>query len=467
MLLIENSFQLEQAQKEIELADVLAVDIETFGHASMNELGQVRLIQVGTDNECYIFDMLLTGFPAFLKPIFANPEITKIFHYGVFDMSHLIHHYHASFHNIFCTYLASRVLSTGLNVRNSLKDVVRRYLDEDLDKEEQTSDWSGDISASQLSYAAKDAEILLPLHRKLAGILEEKGLQHIARLEFGLQRLQAHFLANGLPVSHDTIEGECQGIASQFPGNFDLIELVQSGKKLPSKGLQQLVERYRLLGDLASVGFVPDFRTDWRDCCGFYQKNYESEINDLLSPPVFNLTFKGLWLAALSANARDYRSRAHLEDPEFLKSKEAAMLRALGEKDHPAMDRYKYHIHEFMEQYPGILKWQEKTGAILVEKKPIRISDGRVIHTRMFEAHRPDCLHQIMGATAADFIKTVMLLLFDKGILPCQYDHARTQLVIQGGESDSIRAAIQSAGKFAFGQPLPEHLFIIKMMSAE
>ena len=462
MLLIENSFQLEQAQKEIELADVLAVDIETFGHASMNELGQVRLIQVGTDNERYIFDMLLTGFPAFLKPIFANPEITKIFHYGVFDMSHLIHHYRVRFHNIFCTYLASRVLSTGLKVRNSLKDVVKRYLDEDLDKEEQTSDWSGDISASQLSYAAKDVEILLPLHRKLAGILEEKGLRHIARLEFGLQRLQAHLLANGLPVSRTTIESECQGIASQFPGNFDLTELVQSGKKLPSKGLQQLVERYRLLGDLASVGFVPDFRTDWRDCGGFYQKNYESEINGLLSSPVFNLTFKGLWLAALSANARDYRSREHLEDPEFLKSREAAMLRALGEKDHPAMDRYKYHIREFMEQYPGILKWQEKAGAILVEKKPIRISDGRVIHTRMFEAHRPDCLHQIMGATVADFIKTVMLLLFDKGILPCQYDHARIQLTIQGGESDSIRTAIQSAGKFAFGQPLPEHLLRIE-----
>ncbi len=461
MLLIENSFQMEQAQKEIQQAEILAVDIETFGHPSMKELGQVRLVQIGIEKECYIFDMLLTGFPAFLKPLFASPEITKIFHYGVFDMSHLIHHYHAEFENTFCTYLASRVLSTGLKVRNSLKDVAKRYLNEELDKEEQASDWSGDISPSQLTYAAKDVEILLPLHRKLGGILEEKGLQHIARLEFGLQRVQAYLLAHGLPVSRDTIESECQGIASQFPGNFDLNELVQSGKKLPSRGLQQLVERYRLLGDLSSVGFVPDFRTDWRDCGRFYQKNYESEINELLSPPVFSLTFKGLWLAALGANARDYRSREHLEDPNFLKSKEAAMLRALGEKDHRAMERYKYHIHEFKEQYPGILKWQENLGAILVEKKPVRIADGRVIHTRMFETHRPDCFRQIMDVTTSDFIKTLILLLFSKKTIPCQYDHSRLQLTIQGGKSDTIQSAIESAAKFIFGQALPEHLFVI------
>ncbi|NOY22492.1 MAG: ribonuclease D [Acidobacteria bacterium] len=462
MLLIENSFQLEQAQKEIKQANVLAVDIETYGHASMNELGQIRLIQVGTDSECYIFDMLITGFPVFLKPIFNNPEITKIFHYGIFDMSHLTHHYHVEFQNTFCTYLASRVLSTGLKVRNSLKAVVKRYLDEDLDKEEQSSDWSGDINAGQLSYAARDVEVLLPLHRKLEGILEEKKLQHIARLECGLQWMQAQMMAHGLPVSRDTIESECQGIAGQFPGNFDLDELIQSGKKLPSKGLQQLVERYRLLGDLASVGFVPDFRTDWRDCGRFYQKNYESEINSLLSPPVFNLTFKGLWLAALGANARDYRSREDLEDPDFLKSRNAAMLRAIGEKDHQAMEQYKYHIDEFKEQCPGILRWQEKTGATLVEKKPIRITDGRVIHTRMFETHRPDCFRQILDVTVSDFIKTLMLLLHKSGTIPCQYDHSRHILTVHGGDPDGIREAINSASKFIFGQSLPKHLFKIE-----
>ncbi len=453
---------MEQAQKEIEQAGILAIDIETYGHASMNELGQIRLIQIGTGSESYIFDMLVTGFPAFLKPLFANPEITKIFHYGIFDMSHLIHHYHAEFQNTFCTYLAARILSTGLKIGNSLKAVVKRYLDEDLDKEQQTSDWSGDITASQLSYAAKDVEILLPLHRKLSEILEEKKLRHIARLEFGLQRIQAHLMANGLPVNKTIIESECQGIASQFPGNFDLEELIQSGKKLPSKGLQQLLERYQLLDDLASVGFVPDFRTDWRNFGRFYQKNYESEINSTLLAPVFSITFKGLWLAALGANAKDYRSREHLEDPNFLKSKEAAMLRAIGEKDHRTMERYKYHIHEFMEQYPGILKWQEKTGTILVEKKPIRIYNGRVIHTQMFEPHRPDFFHQIEDVTASDFIKTLMLLLFDRGIIPCQLEHSRYQLTVQGGNSEIIRNSIESAAKFAFGQALPEHLFKIE-----
>ncbi len=462
MLLIENLFQMEQAQKEIEQADVLAVDIETFGHASMDELGQVRLLQIGTDKQCYLFDILRTGFPAFLKPVFLSPEIIKIFHYGVFDISHLTHHYGTEFQNTFCTYLSSRILSTGLKVRNSLKAVAKRYLDEDLDKTEQVSDWSGDLSPGQLSYAAKDVEILLPLYRELNQILTEKSLRHIARLEFGLQRFQARLLAHGLPVSKTALETESQGIVSQFPGSFDLEELLQSGKKPPSKGLQQLLERYRLLGDLASMGFIPDFKTDWVNFGRFYQKNYESEINSLLEPPVFTLTFNGLWLAALGANAQDYRSREHMEDPEFLKTKEAAMLRALGEKNHRAMERYKYHIHEFMAQYPGILKWQEKTGVRLVEKKPIRISDGRVVHTRMIEPHRPDFFRQILELSISDFIKTLILILYGKKLIPCQFDQSRHQLIVHGGNPELIRTAIDAAAKFAFGHPLPEHLFKIE-----
>jgi hypothetical protein len=45
----------------------------------------------------------------------------------------------------------------------SLKDVVAEYLPEDIEKQEQASDWGSELTKEQVEYAAKDATILLTL----------------------------------------------------------------------------------------------------------------------------------------------------------------------------------------------------------------------------------------------------------------------------------------------------------------
>jgi DNA polymerase-1 len=57
-------------------------------------------------------------------------------------------------------------------VPRSLAHVAREVLGEELDKELQTSDWSAStLSPAQMAYAAKDAEIMVPLFQvpKLSG----------------------------------------------------------------------------------------------------------------------------------------------------------------------------------------------------------------------------------------------------------------------------------------------------------
>lgn len=66
----------------------------------------------------------------------------------------------------------SRVLYGGTDgfkrLRHSLADVVERELGETLPKEEQTSDWSRrPLTHEQVEYAARDAEVLLPLADRL------------------------------------------------------------------------------------------------------------------------------------------------------------------------------------------------------------------------------------------------------------------------------------------------------------
>ncbi len=62
--------------------------------------------------------------------------------------------------------------------------MAQRYLDVQLDKVLQISDWSGELSEAQIEYAANDAIVMLPLRLGLQRRLAELGLTEVAELEF-------------------------------------------------------------------------------------------------------------------------------------------------------------------------------------------------------------------------------------------------------------------------------------------
>jgi len=169
-----------------------------------------------------------------------------------------------------------------------------------------------------------------------------------------------------------------------------------------------------------------------------------------------------MWLPALSACAKDYRTREHIEDPAFLRTQNAAMLRAIGEKDHKAMEQHKYRIHDFLELYPGIRKWQERSGSTAVGKKPLRLPSGRIIHTRMFEPHRPDFYKQILVSCISDFIKTLMLVAFRNGGTIYAYDRDTQTLWGHLDDPGKWLNHVADAARFAFGRPLPDHFFSVE-----
>src|SRR5215217_4388526 len=68
-------------------------------------------------------------------------------------------------------------------ISHKLKDVVRRELDEELDKEQQKADWRGQLTDEMLTYAAKDAEVLPPLQETLAAKVEDADLKRVMEIE--------------------------------------------------------------------------------------------------------------------------------------------------------------------------------------------------------------------------------------------------------------------------------------------
>ena len=68
-------------------------------------------------------------------------------------------------------------------VSHKLKNVVRRELGLELDKDHQKADWGGQLTDEMLAYAAADTKVLLPLTEALALKAKEANLGLAAEIE--------------------------------------------------------------------------------------------------------------------------------------------------------------------------------------------------------------------------------------------------------------------------------------------
>ena len=102
---------------------------------------------------------------------------------------------------IFDTMLAGELLrSSGGASRVNLAVLAKHYLDIEITKDEQKSDWSGVLSESQLIYAARDAEILLKLREAMVGEIYKNQLSEIALIEFSCVHAMAQIEYAGISI---------------------------------------------------------------------------------------------------------------------------------------------------------------------------------------------------------------------------------------------------------------------------
>jgi ribonuclease D len=97
-----------------------------------------------------------------LTALLADPAVTKLFHYGRFDIAVLFHAFGVLAEPVFCTKIASRLVRTYTD-RHGLKDICAELIGVYLSKAQQSSDWGAEtLTPEQLDYAASD---VLYLHR--------------------------------------------------------------------------------------------------------------------------------------------------------------------------------------------------------------------------------------------------------------------------------------------------------------
>jgi DNA polymerase I-like protein with 3'-5' exonuclease and polymerase domains len=183
--LVATAEEIAHVAAELRASDAIGFDTETTGLCPHRS--KLRLIQFASAQTSYIIDCFRFSIGQ-LKPILdllASPRPIKIAHNAKFDAKFLLRHCGVRLDGIFDTILASQLVSAGNeNDRQSLEAVVNRYLDIQMDKAAQMSDWSRELSGNQLEYAARDAQILLPLRERLLAKLDEMDLLVAAQLEF-------------------------------------------------------------------------------------------------------------------------------------------------------------------------------------------------------------------------------------------------------------------------------------------
>jgi len=119
-----------------------------------------------------------------LTSLLADNRRVKIFHFARFDCALLFHTFGVMPEPIYCTKIASRLARTYTD-RHGLKDLVREYLDIELSKQQQSSDWAAEkLSDAQLAYAASDVLYLHQLRAALDSRLERDGRNELARKSF-------------------------------------------------------------------------------------------------------------------------------------------------------------------------------------------------------------------------------------------------------------------------------------------
>jgi DNA polymerase I len=160
-------------------------------------------------------------------------------HNAVFDLGWLQEHELYPEGDVLCTMLASRILTNGLpNLKHGLQHVVKRYLKLEISKEEQKSDWTGDLTHNQLDYAAYDVELLTQLDGPINQRMAEGNLHKAWFLECKALPTMAQLWRTGMPFQRDELEHLHQDLAADherlgeaFIDTLD--EALPEGKKLP------------------------------------------------------------------------------------------------------------------------------------------------------------------------------------------------------------------------------------------
>ena len=155
---------------DLELGNLIAVDGEFMGlDVRRDPLCLIQISSGNSDAHIVQFDREKYNAPN-LRKILQNDKVTKIFHFGRADLAHIKFYLKTDTNNILDTKIASR-LARSYSDNHSLKTLIKEFINLDISKQFQNSDFGGELTPAQLKYCANDVIYLHKIHDELKKIL--------------------------------------------------------------------------------------------------------------------------------------------------------------------------------------------------------------------------------------------------------------------------------------------------------
>ena len=184
---------------DLDLGTCVAIDSETMGLNPFRD--RLCVVQLSSgDGTAHLVQFPLGQYDApNLKKLLADPAVTKLFHFGRFDIAVFKHYLGVLTGPVYCTKIASKLVRTFTD-RHGLKDLCKELLNVELSKQQQSSDWGAEeLTEEQMKYAASDVLYLHQLRAKLDAMLAREGRADTAQACFDFLPIRASLDLEGWP----------------------------------------------------------------------------------------------------------------------------------------------------------------------------------------------------------------------------------------------------------------------------
>lgn len=187
----------------LNLGVVVAIDTETMGLDPRRD--RLCLVQLSSgDGNAYLVQIAKgqTRAPN-LERLLTDPAVTKLFHYGRFDIAALKAAFGIVTAPVWCTKIASKLVRTFTD-RHGLKYLLVDLAGVDISKQQQTSDWGATtLTDAQKEYAASDVLYLHKLKAELEIRLVREGRLDLAQQCFAFLPARAELDLMGWDEPND------------------------------------------------------------------------------------------------------------------------------------------------------------------------------------------------------------------------------------------------------------------------
>ena len=286
--------------------EILGVDTETEGFDFTCK--KMIMFQIGDADNQYIIDTRFVSIEP-LRDILESNEIVKIFHNAKFDYKFIKKWSDITCEGIYDTFLVELVISCGKSLGYGLKDLCKRYLDVELNKEVRNLfiGLTGQpFTDDQIIYGAKDVEYLCKIKELQLPTIQQYKLENVVQLENEVVKSFADIEYNGLDLDVDNwskIEASNTLKADTLLLSLDL--MIKEDKRL-----QKFVAKYIQADMFTPIEDLRDVNIKWtspKQVLGVFQ---------CLIPKLDNVNGKAMY---------KYRFKYPLID-KYVKYKEAMKL---------------------------------------------------------------------------------------------------------------------------------------------